>query len=243
MTAERFPVDPHRGRYYRTGDLATWRTDGTVTLLGRVDRQVKLRGRRIELGEIEAVLEQHPAVAAAAVVVAGNPQGDGRLVGYLQPAGEAADRLDLDEVRRHASATLPYFLLPAQLAVLPALPRNANGKVDYRALPEVTAPAAGGLGPMAPTDPLVSRLLALWRDLLGSTDLAADANFFVHGGHSLLAAILATRIGEELALPVSLLDVFHAPTPAALAALIRERTRREEVAEEGQGRPAAEVIT
>ena len=243
LTAERFPVDPHRGRYYRTGDLATWRTDGTVTLLGRVDRQVKLRGRRIELGEIEAVLEQHPAVAAAAVVVAGNPQGDGRLVGYLQPAGEAADRLDLDEVRRHASATLPYFLLPAQLAVLPALPRNANGKVDYRALPEVTAPAAGGLGPMAPTDPLVSRLLALWRDLLGSTDLAADANFFVHGGHSLLAAILATRIGEELALPVSLLDVFHAPTPAALAALIRERTRREEVAEEGQGRPAAEVIT
>jgi amino acid adenylation domain-containing protein len=243
LTAQRFPVDPRRGRYYRTGDLATWRTDGTVTLLGRVDRQVKLRGRRIELGEIEAVLEQHPAVAAAAVVVVGDPQGDGRLVGYLQPVGAAADRLDLDDVRRHTSATLPYFLLPAELAVLPALPRNANGKVDYRALPEIATPAAGGAGPVTPDDPLVGRLLALWRDLLGAAGLAADANFFVHGGHSLLAAILATRVGEELGLPVSLLDVFHAPTPVELAALLRERTGRDDIASPGEGRTVAEVIT
>src|SRR5690606_19618822 len=115
LTEERFPVDARRGRYYRTGDLATWRPDGMVTLLGRADRQVKLRGRRIELGEIEVVLEQHPGVAAAAVVVVGDPQADGRLIGYLQPTGP---EVDLDDVRRHVRAALPAYLHPAQLVVL-----------------------------------------------------------------------------------------------------------------------------
>jgi amino acid adenylation domain-containing protein len=225
LTEQRFADDQTRGRYYRTGDLATWRTDGTVTLFGRVDRQVKLRGRRIELGELEAVLEQHPAVGAAAVVVAGDPQGDGRLVGYLQPAGNS---LDLDDVRRHLRAALPGYLHPAQLAVLAALPRNPSGKVDHRALPELAAPAPEAAAPALPDDPLVAGLVALWRSVLGRDDLGERSNFFTSGGHSLLAAVLAARSGEEYGLAVSLLDVFDAPTPAELADLIRAQRAEQE---------------
>jgi acyl-CoA synthetase (AMP-forming)/AMP-acid ligase II len=216
LTAERFRVDARRGRYYRTGDLATWRPDGTVVLLGRVDRQVKLRGRRIELGEVEAALEQHPAVAAAAVVVRGDPQDDGRLVGYVQPAGE----LDLDEVGRYLRGVLPYYLVPADLVPLDALPRNANGKVDHRALPEVPV-AASTEG--EPADPLVRSLVSVWRAVLGRDDLGADSNFFASGGHSLLAAILATRVGALVGRQVSLLDVFDAPTPVELARAMEQR--------------------
>lgn len=218
LTAERFPTDAQRGRYYRTGDLATWRPDGMVTLLGRADRQIKLRGRRIELGEIEAVLEQHPAVAAAAVVVVGDPQADGRLIGYLQPAGPA---VDLDDVRGHLRATLPPYLHPAQLVVLAALPRNPSGKVDYRALPEVAPPPPESAEQPTTADPLVAQLVTLWREVLDQPDLGPESNFFTSGGHSLLAAILAARAGEELGRTVSLLDVFDAPTPVALAALLR----------------------
>ncbi|MEE6260940.1 non-ribosomal peptide synthetase [Plantactinospora sonchi] len=146
LTAERFSDVPGAGRRYRTGDLATWCPDGTVELLGRADRQVKLRGRRIELGEIEAVLEQHPAVAAAAVQVYGDPQSDGRLVGYVQPA-DASDNL-LADVARHAAAVLPHYLVPGELIRLDALPRNPSGKVDHRALPEPSPPSdrAGPVG-------------------------------------------------------------------------------------------------
>jgi amino acid adenylation domain-containing protein len=214
LTAERFRDDERLGRFYRTGDLATWRRDGTVELLGRADRQVKLRGRRIELGEIEAALERHPAVTAAAVVVQGDPQGDGRLIGYVQ--GSAAP----DEVAAHAREVLPYYLVPADLMALEALPRNASGKVDYRALPAaVAAPAAA---PAEASDPLVADLVGLWSELLGATGLGPDSNFFTNGGHSLLAAILVTRIAERTGREVSLPELFAAPTPAELARELRD---------------------
>jgi acyl-coenzyme A synthetase/AMP-(fatty) acid ligase len=224
LTAQRFVDDPVRGRLYRTGDLATWRGDGTVTLLGRADRQLKLRGRRIEPGEVEAVLERHPAVTAAAVVLAGDPQGDGQLVGYVQPAG-----VDVESVRRHAREHLPFYLVPTELVPLESLPRNANGKVDHRALPAPPAPAAVAGPPDtatatatdAATDAVTARFVALFEEVLGRDDLGPASNFFAGGGHSLLAAILAARLGDALGRDVSLLDVFDAPTPAELAARLK----------------------
>ncbi len=48
--------------------------------------------------------------------------------------------------------------------------------------------------------------------------VALDDNFFEIGGHSLLVARLAERLGEELGRVVSLVDVFQFPTVGALAA-------------------------
>ena len=83
LTAERFVPGPFgddpAARLYRTGDLVRRLPDGTLDYLGRIDRQVKLRGHRIELGEIESVLREHPAVLAAAARMMDAPPGDGRL--------------------------------------------------------------------------------------------------------------------------------------------------------------------
>lgn len=72
-TRDAFFRDPFRetptGRLYRTGDAVKALPQGALQYLGRVDRQVKIAGVRMELGEIEAVLQRHPAVGAAAVVV------------------------------------------------------------------------------------------------------------------------------------------------------------------------------
>jgi amino acid adenylation domain-containing protein len=222
LTAERFRDDPVFGRHYRTGDRATRRADGTIELLGRVDRQVKLRGRRIELGEIEAALERHPAIAAAAVVVAGDAQSDGRLVGYLQPVTAGAAPALAAEVSRFAATLLPPYLVPATLVVLDRLPRNASGKLDHRALPPVPAgDTATAPEQSSSDDPLVRLLLELWAQLLDRDDLHAHSNFFASGGHSLLAAVLTARIQERTGREVSLQDVFTAPTPDELAVLVR----------------------
>jgi pyochelin synthetase len=92
-TAERFVRHPRTGeRLYRTGDAGRFLPDGSVELLGRLDRQVKIRGHRIELGEIEAALRSHPRVENGAVVLEGATQAEFRLVAF------ALAKVDADAV-------------------------------------------------------------------------------------------------------------------------------------------------
>lgn len=96
LTAERFPVHPQgRGQIYRTGDRARWRPDGTLELLGRIDRQVKILGHRIEPDEVESVLSRHPDVTAVAVVPVETANGY-ELIAYLSVQANQTDALAQD---------------------------------------------------------------------------------------------------------------------------------------------------
>ncbi|MBE1584195.1 amino acid adenylation domain-containing protein [Nonomuraea angiospora] len=133
QTAVRFAVHPRLGeRLYRTGDLGRWRPDGTIEFLGRVDRQVKIRGHRIELGEIEAVLAREPGVRACVAATVRGSDGRPRLVAYV------VGKESLSEERLTAALRerLPAYMVPARLVILDRLPVTANGKVDHAALPD-----------------------------------------------------------------------------------------------------------
>jgi yersiniabactin nonribosomal peptide synthetase len=94
-TAEAFVHHPRTGeRLYRTGDIARYLPDGTVELLGRADAQVKVHGHRVELRDVKAVIEQHPEVRTAEVVMAVNPEGLNRLIAYVVPTVPLAARDD-----------------------------------------------------------------------------------------------------------------------------------------------------
>ncbi|RZL01391.1 MAG: amino acid adenylation domain-containing protein, partial [Rubrivivax sp.] len=120
-------------RIYRTGDLGRWREDGQLEHLGRMDFQVKIRGYRIELGEIEAQLEAQPGVARAVVNAAEISPGDVALIGYVVPQGHAA--LDSAALRASLRQTLPDYMVPRTILVLPKLPLLPNNKIDRKALP------------------------------------------------------------------------------------------------------------
>ncbi|AZM53797.1 non-ribosomal peptide synthetase [Streptomyces sp. WAC 01529] len=246
LTAERFVADPFGplhgdpgGRMYRTGDLVRRRDDGTLEFLGRGDDQVKIRGFRVELGEIQARLATHPAVAQAAVIARDTPHGK-RLLAYAVPRGaanapgEAASAQDAPgrgtptgapvtpaDLRAHLAEALPAHMVPATVTLLDALPRTANDKLDHRALPDPEPALTPGAD--SPADPHTEVLCGLFADVLGleSRWPSPDATFFDLGGHSLLAGRLAARIRERFGASVGIADVFKAPTPAALAALVR----------------------
>ncbi|WP_214318594.1 non-ribosomal peptide synthetase [Nonomuraea sediminis] len=215
LTAERFGHHDRYGRFYRTGDRARIRHDGTLELLGRDDRQIKLRGHRIELGEVEAALHEHEAVRTAAVILDGDPQTDGRLVAFLEVTGQAAD----GELWHFARTRLPDYAVPTRYVVTDRLPTTANGKIAYR---DLVVPAEDRAQEQESGDGLVQQVVALWRDALNRPGLGPHDNFFLNGGHSVLAVRLIRPLEELAGRPVSVRAVFDHPTPAELAAHLGE---------------------
>ncbi|HTJ67161.1 MAG TPA: amino acid adenylation domain-containing protein [Actinospica sp.] len=121
----------HRLGRHPTGDLVSYE-HGLLVYRGRTDRLVKLSGYRIELGEIEAAVTRHPDIDSAAVVLAG-AAGAARLRLFytLRPG---ADRLTIVQIKKHCARYLPTYMLPHLATQLTAMPRNPNGKTDYRRL-------------------------------------------------------------------------------------------------------------
>jgi amino acid adenylation domain-containing protein len=225
LTTERFATHPAYGKYYRTGDTARWLPDGTLEVLGRMDRQVKLRGNRIELGEVESVLLEHPGVRAAAVVLVGDPTTDGALVAFVVAPD---DPEVLEGLWAHTRVMLQGAAVPQDFIPVTAFPMTGNDKVNY---PELTRIATarrdrGGDaadGPSDTGDAVVDELTALWRQLLGNQGLVADSHFFTSGGHSLLGAQLIQKIDQRTGIRLKLADLFANPTPRTLAEQVRAR--------------------
>jgi amino acid adenylation domain-containing protein len=135
LTAERFlpcPFERQGGRMYRTGDRVRWLPSGGLAFLGRLDRQIKLRGFRIEPGEIEAALRRLPGVGDVHVTTRG-AEAELRLAAYVVAAPGAVP--DPEALRRGLADTLPLYMVPATITILDSLPLTPNGKVDARALP------------------------------------------------------------------------------------------------------------
>jgi amino acid adenylation domain-containing protein len=219
QTAERFVPNPFStdpsARVYRTGDRGRYLGDGTVEFLGRLDRQVKVRGFRVELAEIEAVLRKHPSVRQAAVTAA-ESGGATRLAGYYVCA--EGSRLAPDEVRQFLKEQLPEYMVPATLTSLEGLPLTANGKVDERALAEADkAPATPASRYAPPRDPTEERLVEIWKQVLGVERVGIHDDFFDLGGHSLLATQVISRVQSAFQIQLPLRIIFEAPTVAGLA--------------------------
>ncbi|MBE4753772.1 AMP-binding protein, partial [Corallococcus sp. ZKHCc1 1396] len=219
LTAERFVPDGFSekpgARLYRTGDKVRWGRDGALEYLGRMDFQVKVRGFRIELGEVESALGEQPQVRDVVVVVREDAPGDKRLVAYVvAQSGQTADAATL---RGALKGRLPEYMVPSAFVVLEALPLNANGKVDRKALPKPEAGAERTQKYVAPRTKTEEALTNLWAQVLGVKQVGIQDSFFELGGHSLLATQAVSRIRTAFNVELPLRALFEAPTVEELA--------------------------
>jgi len=221
LNATRFVADPYGApgeRMYRTGDLVRWTPAGELEYLGRTDFQVKVRGQRVELGEIDVALTAADGVEFALTLGVPGPGGGTALAAYLVP--EPGREIDLARVRSHAAASLPGYMVPAAFVVLDAIPLNAVGKLNRKALPEPVFGEDEGeyLAPSTPTEQTLAVIVA---ELLGGVRVGATDSFFALGGDSILAIQLVSR-ARSAGITLTPVQVFEHRTIGALAAVADE---------------------
>ncbi len=200
----------HGNTLYKTGDLATYLSDGTIIFHGRADTQVSIRGLRIELGEIEHRLKSYTGVGTAVVSAVGDSNIEKYLVAYIVPEQDLKP-LDESLIQKHLEQWLPSYMVPNVFLFLDELPINHNGKIDRKNLPvpnwedrEQYQP------PVTRNEQLVAEL---WQKILNQPAIGREANFFQRGGDSIKAMRMLARIGQmDKRLSISIRQLFDHPT-------------------------------
>ncbi|MFH9350809.1 AMP-binding protein [Kitasatospora sp. NPDC017646] len=235
----------HDGRRtYRTGDLCRRRADGNLVFLGRVDRQVKVRGYRVDLAEVERAMDGYPGVAGSAALLRETAVGH-QLLGAVRLLDPSAEVGGLAEYLRDR---LPGYSVPQPILVLPEFPVGPNGKLDRARLGELVArlvearaesdgpsgpieagsadggSADGGSSQAGPAlgDPaggdLAGEIARFWAGALGLPGIGTRADVIGLGGDSILA-MRTIALLRRSGLRVAYEDFYRHPTAAALAAV------------------------
>ena len=202
-------------RYYATGDVAEIDTQGMVTVIGRNDSMVKIRGYSVYLGAIEETLRKHCGVLDAAVTVEGKGETDQWLVTYVVRKPGSTWRVDANsatsrDLRILLERFLPHYMVPSRYVELEILPINQQtGKLDRKALPRTRQANACRRGKVIPVEHAstpegLAMMRDLWGEVLGieADALNGDWDFFDLGGNSLSG--LGLTLGIERAFDVKL---------------------------------------
>jgi thioester reductase-like protein len=209
-----------QSRAYLSGDSCSFQADGNMQYLGRTDNQVKVRGVRIELEEIESILSEHPAISSCVVLL-----NQGELRAYVVSTSTRLTSRHCREFMRNKAA---HYLIPNSFMFLSELPLTSNGKINKKALldlpHEVSQESATGEHKYNEVHKV---LLDIWQQLLGTSDINIDDNFFEIGGHSLLALQYVLLLREHLSIDISVMDVFLSPTIRSLCDFLCSHERTE----------------
>ena len=220
LTQDRFvelPIDGNKdpsNRWYKTGDLVRWRKDGDLDFLGRIDRQVQIRGHRIEPAEIEIALRKLDGVKDALVVPV-SMNTTTTLCAWLIPL---VSNTTLDPVRLRADLlrSLPEYKVPKWLLTIDEFPRSPNGKIEPARLPDVDLALDQNVADRLPT-------LTLWdlrltfEEVLHLPRVGIDDDFFALGGDSLMLVELLATIERRFGKTLEATQVIQHPTIGGLA--------------------------
>ena len=219
LTAASFPTDPADGRrFFRTGDLGRWRSDGTLEHFGRKGRKIKVRGFSVEPFEVECELMRQPGISNAVVVLHQDAGKEALLVAYVA----APSNISASTIRNGLATRLPTHMVPSHIVVMDSLPMTAGGKIDRRALPLPSLKNLPLQGYRAATNEHERALVSIWEEILKLSKIGIDDNFFELGGTSLQALILFDRIKTLLSRNLPPSAIICAPTIAQLAELMRQ---------------------
>lgn len=245
-----FVENPGTDRFYRTGDVGRYLTDGVCECMGRADDQVKIRGFRIELREIDTFAVQHPDIREAVTMLRRDENEEKVLVLYFVHVRADVMVQSFDFLRAHLKEKLPSYAIPSIFVQLVRFPLTPNGKIDKGKLPfPVPIVGGGGSGSAAAAktsvesnavnnnnsatsnnendrrSPVERVVHDAFAEFLPTKSFSDNDNFFDIGGHSVSSTRVIFRVRQKLQdteIPLNLL--YTSPSVRALAEAIERRS-------------------
>ena len=236
------------GKLYRTGDLVRYNGNGSLSFIGRKDKQVKIRGQRVELGEVEhhvrqVLLKERIVHSVEVIVEVVTPRDSDRsaLVAFICPdRADSWSEMDLVlinsmtvNLQEQLSTILPTYMVPNIYLSISKTPMTSNGKLDRRHLykiaarqtwEELTVHNDPDPGKRPPQTVMEQCLQSLWAKVLDIDPeiIAFDSNFMRLGGDSLRAMHLVAAAREQN-LVLTVAEIFHRPILYQLAQVVHIR--------------------
>ncbi|CAJ2504437.1 Uu.00g118310.m01.CDS01 [Anthostomella pinea] len=218
ITTQCFLPDPFcslgNQHMYKTGDRGYWTPNGEIVCLGRVDRQIKLRGFRLDLDDLEIRLGNAIPGLRSVVVV----RRQDILLAFIQPS-----TLDPGEVRVIIAKTLPSYAQPRHIFMVDHFPTTSAGKLDYKKMASDNFSAPPGSSQLR--TPLEVRIAELWRQVLRlnrSDQIGSKSNFFELGGNSVLQMTLLARLSSIQQARIPLKIIIESQTLGDLAGRVED---------------------
>ncbi len=245
---EKTTTGAHR-RFYRTGDQGQMSRDGSLTLVGRLDDQIKINGQRVTLGEVEHCLNQLPEVNLALAVYPDTGDFCRQLVAIVtlaewkpsvgpptplrlctQDRGEESDT-KIAKIEEAIQELLPAYAIPLCIAV-ETLPLTASRKLDRQRvkawlIDSISSARAAISQPTSYAPVMVltdteQRLRQLWADILQIPldHIRPDSSWMRLGGDS-ITGIHFVAAARKQGMLISVRDMLGAKTLTAVARKVK----------------------
>jgi bacitracin synthase 3 len=215
LTNQKFGINPFgEGKLYHSGDLGKWNMDGTISFMGRIDNQIKIRGYRVELSEIEEVIRKNLNVND--VIVRLKEKNNEKII-CVYVLSNCITKKEVYEVMK---INLPIYMVSSYIEIVDSLPMKSNGKIDDEKLciPELILHEDNNCN----LTPLERKVLELFSKVLNGVQVNIDDDFFELGGHSLTVSKLINEIEGELDVRIKVTDVFEKRRAKEICKLIEE---------------------
>ncbi|MEM9719955.1 MAG: amino acid adenylation domain-containing protein, partial [Bacteroidota bacterium] len=209
---------------YRTGDMGRKLPDGNIDLLGRADRQIKLRGIRIELEEIESYLMKSDLVENGLVILQKDETGNESLRAFVIPKSDQSGSTQListlsDYLKEH----LPQNMVPSDIILIDAFPLLPNGKLNLKELQHYKVYEKELIHP---ANKIEEQILSAWKSILGNKEISTEDSFYKIGGNSLSIMSLIAKLNKEFDVKISLSELFENSTIRLQASLIEKAKKK-----------------
>ena len=208
-----FEDDEDYGILYRTGDLVRFLSDGSLSIVGRSDSQVKIRGNRVELFEVESAIRELEYVDDVTVqtIKDGN---NNELVAYVVLNRDFDEDVS-DLICSHVSQCKPEYMVPTFVVKVENIPLTVNGKVNKGLLPEIDISSLS-VEYLSPTNETEEKIINAFEVVFNQKGIGLNDSFIKLGGDS-IKAIHVVLLLEKNNISCSAGDILSYKTPLLIA--------------------------